>query len=300
MTNDTRMTVLNRVCFALLRITFCGVRGSTPAPGHLFARYGGNTSCVAITAADAEDPTLVLDAGTGLSRLSQDLDGRPFRGSILLGHLHWDHTHGLPFFPAGDNPDAAVTLYQPEQGDPLDVLTKVIAPPHFPITARELRGRWDFRSLDAGKHDIEGFDVQCLDIPHTGGRTFGYRVSDGISTVAYLSDHGPISFGPGPNGDGEFHEAALELANDADLLIHDAQYTKTEFPSRSHFGHSTIDYAIELGKQAGAAKVVLFHHDPSRTDDEIDAIVAVNQHHHVRVVAAAEGLSLDLRNRHHQ
>jgi len=293
------MTVVNRIDFDFLRVTFCGVRGSTPAPGHLFAKYGGNTSCVAITPADAEDPTLVLDAGTGLNRFSQDLEGRPFRGSILLGHLHWDHTHGLPFFPAGDNADASVTLYQPEQGDPLQVLEKVIAPPHFPITAKQLRGKWSFRSLEAGKHEIEGFSVQALDIPHAGGRTFGYRVSDGISTVAYLSDHGPIAFGEGPNGDGVFHEAACELAADADLLIHDAQYTKNEFPSRAHFGHSTIDYAIELGTRAGAAKVVLFHHDPSRTDDQIDAIVAVNQHHNVRVIAAAEGLSLDLRNRHH-
>lgn len=81
-------------------------------------------------------------------------------------------------------------------------------------------------------------------------------------------------------------------------MIHDSQYTRGEFPSRSKFGHSTIDYAIELGVRAGAAKVVLFHHDPSRTDDQLDAVVAVNQHHSVRVVAAAEGLSLDLRKRH--
>ncbi|MEY2399822.1 MAG: hypothetical protein QOJ00_2996 [Actinomycetota bacterium] len=254
---------------------------------------------MAITAADAEDPTLVLDAGTGLNRLSQDLRGRPFRGSVLLGHLHWDHTHGLPFFPAGDNADASVTLYQPEQGDPFEVMSRALSPPHFPITPHELRGKWRFESLDAGKHDIENFEVQCLDIPHSGGRTFGYRVSDGISTIAYLSDHGPIAFGEGPHGEGEFHEAACELAHEADLLIHDAQYTRSEFPSRAHFGHSTIDYAIELGIRAAVGKVVLYHHDPSRTDDELDAIVAVNQHHTVRVIAAVEGLSLDLRNRAH-
>lgn len=240
----------------------------------------------------------MLDAGTGLGRLSQDLEGRPFQGSILLGHLHWDHTHGLPFFPAGDNPDAHVTLYQPAQGDPLQVLEKVIAPPHFPILASELRGSWDFQALEAGKHDIENFTVTALDIPHTGGRTFGFRISDGISVVTYMSDHGPIGLGEGPHGDGEFHEAALELAHEADLLIHDAQYTRAEFPAKSHFGHSTIDYAIELGKQAGVGKVVLYHHDPSRTDDQLDALVAVNQHHSVRVIAANEGLSLDLRNRH--
>ncbi len=274
------------------------MRGSTPAPGHLFARYGGNTSCVAITAADAEEPTLVLDAGTGLSRLSADLNGRPFHGSILLGHLHWDHTHGIPFFPAGDNPDASVVLYQPAQGDPIEVLSRIIAPPHFPISPHQLRGRWDFRMLETGTHEIEGFTVEARDIPHTGGRTMGFRISDGRSSIAYMSDHAPISLGGGPRGEGEFHEAALALADDVDLLIHDAQYTRAEFPARAHFGHSTVDYAIELGERAGVGKVVLFHHDPSRTDDQIDALVAVNQHHTVRVVAAAEGLSLDLRKRH--
>lgn len=273
------------------------MRGSTPAPGHLFARYGGNTSCVAITAADADVPTLVLDAGTGLGRLSSDLGGQPFRGSILMGHLHWDHTHGLPFFPAGDNPDAQCTLYQPEQGDPVEVLTRMMSPPHFPITPTGLRGQWEFRTIEAGHRTIEGFDVEAIEIPHPGGRTFGFRISDGQSTIAYMSDHWPFSFGPGPHGEGEFHEAALALANDVDLLIHDAQYTRAEFPARAHFGHSTIDYAIELGVRAGAAKVVLFHHDPSRTDDQIDAVVAVNQHHSVRVAAATEGLSLDLRKR---
>jgi phosphoribosyl 1,2-cyclic phosphodiesterase len=278
-------------------VTFCGVRGSTPAPGHLYARYGGNTSCVAITAADADVPTLILDAGTGLSRLSADLRGQPFRGSIVMGHLHWDHTHGLPFFPAGDNPDAQGTVYQPEQGDPIAVLERVMSPPHFPIPPTELRGRWDFRTIEEGHHTIEGFEVEAREIPHRGGRTFGFRISDGRSTIAYMSDHWPFAFGPGPHGEGEFHETALALADDVDLLIHDAQYTRAEFPARAHFGHSTIDYAIELGERAGAAKVVLFHHDPSRTDDQLDAVVAVNQHHTVRVIAAAEGLSLDLRKR---
>lgn len=252
---------------------------------------------MAITPTDGDAPTLVLDAGTGLNRLSADLGGGPFRGSIVLGHLHWDHTHGIPFFPAGDHPDAVVTLYQPAQGDPVEVLSKAISPPHFPITPHELRGRWDFRALEAGVHQIEGFEVVARDIPHSGGRTFGLRISDDVATVAYLSDHGPIALGEGPHGEGVFHEAALALAHGVDLLVHDAQYTRAEFPARAHFGHSTIDYAIELGVRAGAAKVVLFHHDPSRTDEQLDALVAVNQHHSVRVVAAAEGLSLDLRSR---
>ncbi|HVE95231.1 MAG TPA: MBL fold metallo-hydrolase [Acidimicrobiales bacterium] len=280
-----------------MRVLFCGVRGSTPAPGFAFARYGGNTSCVAISHDGDMDPTLILDAGTGLSRLGRELDGRAFAGSILVGHLHWDHTHGLPFFPGGDHPDARVDMYMPEQGDAKEVLTRVLSPPHFPVRPDDLIGKWTFHGLEPGAHRIEGFDVVAREIPHTGGRTFGYRVSDGRAVIAYLSDHSPIAFGQGPRGHGEFHDDALELARDADLLIHDAQYTTTEFASRAHYGHSTIDYAIELGERAGVTKVVLFHHDPSRTDDQLDAVVEVNQHHHVRVIAATEGMTLDLRGR---
>ena len=256
-----------------MRVHFCGVRGSTPAPGPEFVRYGGNTSCVAISP-DGEDPTLLLDAGTGLSRVSRLLDGRPFRGTILLGHLHWDHTHGLPFFHAGDQDDAVVRLLLPAQpgGTAEELLAGAMSPPHFPIGPDELRGTWSFDHLHEGEHEIEGSTVLAREIPHKGGRTFGYRVSDGHHTIAYLSDHWPGSMGDGPDGFGPYHEAALELAQDADVLIHDAQYTAEEFPQRRTFGHSTIDYALGLGVAAGVGRVVLFHHDPRRTDDELDLI----------------------------
>ena len=183
-----------------MRVLVCGVRGSTPAPGPEFVRYGGNTSCVAVLADSDELPRLVLDAGTGLQRLSRSLDGHPFRGSILLGHLHWDHTHGLPFFPSGDRPDSRVRVFVPSQGDPEEVLARAISPPHFPIRPSQLRGEWTFESLEPGTREVEGFSVTALEIPHKGGRTFGYRVSDGRATVAYLSDHSPIAYGPGPEG----------------------------------------------------------------------------------------------------
>ncbi len=135
------------------------MRGSTPAPGPEFVRYGGNTSCVAVFRQDAAAPSLVLDAGTGLGRLSRHLDGAPFRGSILLGHMHWDHTHGLPFFPAGDRPDGEVDVYVPQQNDTSAeaLLARAISPPHFPITPSQLRGTWRFLDLDAGDHEISGF-----------------------------------------------------------------------------------------------------------------------------------------------
>jgi ribonuclease BN (tRNA processing enzyme) len=271
------------------------VRGSTPAPGPDFIRYGGNTSCVAVSH-DGAAPTLVLDAGTGLARLSRALDGAPFRGSILLGHMHWDHTHGLPFFPAGDRPDSAVDLYVPKQGkDGAEaLLSRAVSPPHFPITPSQLRGQWRFLDLDNGVHDIEGFSVTAVDIPHPGGRTLGYRVTDGRATIAYLSDHWPISLGKGPDDVGEYHENALELADGVDLLIHDAQYTADEFAARSMFGHSTIEYPVQLARRANAKRLMLFHHDPPRTDDALDAIVASLGDAGVPVSAAAEGVELQL------
>lgn len=276
-----------------MRLYICGVRGSTPAPGSDFVRYGGNTSCVALAHADGA-PTLVLDAGTGLQRLTQVLDGQPFRGAILLGHLHWDHTHGVPFFRAGDHPDARVDLYMPAQGDPVAVLARVLSPPHFPIGPTDLRGDWRFHALEPGDHAIEGFTVTAREIPHKGGRTYGYRISDGRATIAYLSDHSPIALGPGRDGLGEYHDNALELAHDADVLLHDAQYTAAEMKERAEFGHSAIDYAIGLAERAGVRRLLLFHHDPPRTDDAIDELVRASQRPGLEIAAAAEGTVIDL------
>jgi phosphoribosyl 1,2-cyclic phosphodiesterase len=276
-----------------MRVRFCGVRGSTSAPGPEFVRYGGHTSCVAL-AHDGARPTLVLDAGTGLRNLTPHLDGHPFRGTILLGHLHWDHTHGLPFFGAGVRPDSDVTVVMPAQGDPDEVMARAFSPPHFPVTLPELGGRWRVVACEEGQHLVEGFRVLAAEIPHKGGRTFGYRVSDGGATVAYLSDHNPIGAGPGPHGLGPYHRTAMALARGADVLIHDAQHTAAEYPAVSHYGHAAIEYAVGLAEAAGVRTLVLYHHDPSRTDDELDALVAAHQGGPVEVVGAAQGMVVDL------
>jgi phosphoribosyl 1,2-cyclic phosphodiesterase len=276
-----------------MRVWVCGVRGSTPAPGAEFVRYGGHTSCLAL-AHDGERPSLLLDAGTGIRLASPLLDGRPFEGSIVLGHLHWDHTLGLPFFGAGDNPISRVDLYVPAQGDTETVLGGFMSPPHFPITPGELRGSWSFLALEPGETRIEGFSVLALEIPHKGGRTFGYRISDGRATVAYLSDHCPTNFGPGPVGLGEYHDAALELVKGCDVLFHDAQYTDEELPAKVHFGHSSCGYAVGLAEAAGAGRLLLYHHDPSRSDDQIDAIVASCAGAALPVEAAAQVMVIDL------
>jgi hypothetical protein len=219
-----------------LRIRFCGVRGSTPAPGIDFVRYGGHTSCVALAHDGAAAPTLLLDAGAGLQRVSAALGGQPFTGTILLSHMHWDHIFGLPFFSAGDRPDAILSVLLPEQengDDATTVLTGVMSPPYFPIEPTQLRGAWTFATIAPGERTIEGFTVLAREIPHKGGRTFGYRISDGHSTLTYMPDHCPTALGAGEDGFGVYHPAALELARDTDVLVHDAQLFPEELAAEA-------------------------------------------------------------------
>jgi phosphoribosyl 1,2-cyclic phosphodiesterase len=276
-----------------VRVHICGARGSTPAPGAEFVRYGGHTSCVALSH-PPDAPSLLLDAGTGIRVAASLMNGRAFRGTILLGHLHWDHTQGLPFFTAGDRDETVAHLLLPAQAEPVPLLERMISPPYFPIGPRELHGRWTFAGIEEGERSIEGFEVLAREIPHKGGRTFGFRISDGASTIAYLSDHSPTGSGPGPEGLGEYHDVAMTLAADVDVLIHDAQHVASEFPRLEFLGHSTAEYAVGLAREAGARLALLFHHDPSRTDTEIDAIEASLKGRGVAVRAAHEGAVLDL------
>lgn len=278
-----------------MELMICGVRGSTPASGPEFVRYGGHTSCIAVSRA-GEPPAFVIDGGTGLQRLSPAYDGGAFHGTIVLGHLHWDHTHGLPFFAAGNLEDAEVRLLVPAQGEPeRDVLARAISPPHFPVEAHELRGRWTVDGIEPGEHTIEGFSVLMLEIPHKGGRTYGFRVSDDRATFAYLSDHSPIAFGGGPDGYGEYHENAKLLAGGADLLIHDAQHVGSEFEECAYLGHSTVEYAAGLAEACNAGRLLLYHHAPDRTDEEIDKILErLRRDATIPVDAAAEGMRIAL------
>lgn len=256
-----------------VQVYLCGVRGSTPAPGEQFAKIGGNTSCVAIGHDADQRPSLVLDAGTGLRPLARLLGGEAFRGTLLIGHLHWDHIMGIPFFSAGDRSDSKVRVLLPEQGVPAEeLLTRVMSPPFFPIAPGLLRGEWSFETYDEGTFEAEQFTVTAREIPHKGGRTMGLRISDGRTSVAYLSDHAPQQLGPGADGLGELHSAAVELADGVDLLIHDAQYTAHELPGRADWGHAAADYAVTLGSHCKVRRVLLFHHDPSRTDAQVLAM----------------------------
>ncbi len=274
----------------------CGVRGSSPAPGIDFVRYGGHTSCVALSH-DGHAPSLILDAGIGLERAGKLLSGAPFAGTLLLTHLHWDHVLGLPFFSGADREDARIQVLIPEQasGEPAEeVLGGVMRPPYFPVGPTQLRGDWSFGTVEPGVLQLEGFEILAREIPHKGGRTFGYRIGDGRSTMTYMPDHCPTVLGAGEDGLGAYHETALELAADTDLLIHDAQLLPAELPREACFGHSAADYAVELGRRAGARAVVLFHHRTDRTDEALDALGQRLASSSPTVFVATEGAVHDL------
>jgi phosphoribosyl 1,2-cyclic phosphodiesterase len=280
-----------------LQIRFCGVRGSLPAPGIDFVRYGGHTSCLALSHDDASAPTLLLDAGAGLNAVTTLLDGAAFNGTILLSHLHWDHMHGLPFFAAADRPDSLVSVLLPDQQDGRDatgLLAGVMSPPYFPIEPTDLRGAWTFATIAPGALEVEGFHVLAREIPHKGGRTFGYRISDGNSTLTYMPDHSPTTLGPGEDGYGEYHPVALELARDADVLVHDAQLFPEDVAAEGSFGHSVADYPVALGARAGVRSVVLFHHRQSRTDDALDGLARRFAGASPEVSVATEGTLFEL------
>jgi phosphoribosyl 1,2-cyclic phosphodiesterase len=279
-----------------VRIHLLGVRGSVPTPGSDFVRYGGNTSCVAV-AGDTGSPSLVLDAGTGLRGLTGLLGGAPFSGSILLSHLHWDHMEGLPFCAAIDRDDARTDLYLPDQGGgagALAVLGRMMSPPNFPILPDALRGAWTFSSLGEGEHKIEGYAVRATRVAHKGGTTYGYRISDGASSLAYLPDHCPTSYGPGPEGVGDRPPWVMDLVRGADVLVHDAHLTRHELPDQAAFGHAALEYAVALAEASSIPTVVLFHHNPARTDILLDAVAGrFDGAEGPRVVVAAEGTVID-------
>jgi phosphoribosyl 1,2-cyclic phosphodiesterase len=235
---------------------------------------------------------IVLDLGTGLRFWGETLDSdAPFVGSALVTHIHWDHVQGLPFFTPVLKPGACFDIYgppQPDEGSLGEAFGEFMRPPFFPVTTKDLLG--DIRFHDVGSEDLEldGAKVKVRPVPHVG-LTNGYRVEMGGATVAYLSDHQmPL------DGSHDVSDAVLELSDGVDLLIHDAQYTKEEFPQKASWGHCTFDYAVHVAKEAGARRLALFHHDPLHDDDFVDDIVdraaALPEADGIEVIGAREGL----------
>lgn len=274
-----------------MRVTFYGVRGSCPCPSDANHRYGGNTACVALTV-DGEAP-IVFDLGTGLRAFgdSQPTDGS-FRGTALVTHLHWDHVQGLPFFPPADRVGASFDVYGPSQAPSTlaEAFGGFMCPPYFPVRVEDLRGSIRFHDVVEEDFAVGDAKVMVRSVPHVGP-TVGYRVAWDGTSVAYVSDH------QAPRQCDSFAPGVLELAGDVDVLIHDAQYTPVEFGEKAHWGHCTVDYAVDLALAAGVRRLVLFHHDPAHSDEMLDGLLAGARERAggaLVVDAAYEGMVLDL------
>jgi phosphoribosyl 1,2-cyclic phosphodiesterase len=289
---------------AVMRIRYWGTRGSIATPGPSTVRYGGNTSCVELRS--ARGTLIVFDCGTGARSLGRALveqsgaDGSPVAGSILLGHTHWDHIQGLPFFEplfGGGHWD----VYGPRGLDvSLDqTLAGQMNYQYFPVTLDQAGAEVEIHELVEGTFEIDDLVVRTQYLNHPA-LTVGYRVEGDGAVLCYITDHEPFDPALGQGGDvltNRDDARHVEFLDGADVVIHDAQYDASEYADRVGWGHSTMEYAVDVASAAGVHRAVLFHHDPSHDDATIDVLVGranARATGRTRVVAAAEGDVLDV------
>ena len=276
-----------------MQIEFWGVRGSIASPGHDTASVGGNTSCVALRCGASN---IIMDAGTGLRRLGDsmlaELRGAPLSATLLLSHFHWDHIQGLPFFVPAYMPSTKLAIMGGTNGvmSIRETLEHQMQPPVFPVRLDELRADLTLRDVRAGETFAAGeATVRAVKLNHPGG-VYAYRVEHGGRSVVYATDTEHYAC---------LDPALLTLAEGADVLIYDCQYTPEEYrgetgPSKVGWGHSTYAVGAELAGRAGVGELVLFHHDPRRTDAAVEAIEERARGLFARSVAAREGMKINL------
>ena len=269
-----------------------GTRGSVASPGPETVRYGGNTACVEVRTADA---LLVLDAGTGIRRLGTSLREHRGRIDLLLTHLHLDHLQGIGFFEPCFRPDIELHIWGPPSTTLSlhERLSRYLSPPLFPVLLRDLGSRVSLHDVPNGPFSIGSVTVSGEAVIHPGP-TVGYRISSEGRTLAYLPDHEPALGAPTFPVSPEW-TSGHRLADGADILVHDAQYTEAEYASRAGWGHSSLEQTWAFARQAGVRRLVTFHHDPGHGDDQLDELVAdLQSRDGPEVVGGREGLELSL------
>lgn len=256
-------------------VRFWGTRGSTPAPGPFTMRYGGNTSC---TEMRFGDKIFIIDCGTGLRELGisllEEYQEKPMKGHIFVGHTHWDHIQGFPFFTPLYLPKNDFQLYSVRgAGKSLErVFRGQMAADYFPVPLRSLSSQLQFVELEEAIN-IEDVHVKYHHLNHPGV-AIGFRFEYGGKSVTYISDHETFSR---LSGESEMtlkqDRAIAEFARDSDLLICEAQYDEEEYKVKKGWGHSTFNDVIDRAIESGSKNLVLFHHDPVHTDDMMDRYV---------------------------
>lgn len=257
-----------------MQVKFWGTRGSIPVPGEHTARYGGNTSCVEVRS--AAGTTVIIDCGTGLRALGEQwmaAKKQPQHAYVLLGHTHWDHIQGLPFFLPFFTPGDEWDVYGPKglSCSIKDILSGQMQYSYFPVGMGHFTAIIHYHDLLEGEFYLNDIKVQVKYLNHTA-LTCGFRLEADGCVVVYSCDQEPYVV-EAAYGDTELTGLDMEhaeFARGADLLIHDAQYTEEEYRKKVGWGHSTAEYACKVAQVAKVKKLALTHHEPTRTDDALD------------------------------
>jgi phosphoribosyl 1,2-cyclic phosphodiesterase len=263
-----------------------GTRGSIPSPGPQTQRYGGNTTCFEVRRGEHR---LILDAGSGIRLLGLDLlrTGGTFH-HIFLTHFHWDHIQGFPFFPPLYRPEVELKIVAPRQGniDVRSLFAGQMGPIYFPVPFSLVAARMSFDHVGEAAWEVDGMVLRALRVRHPSN-VVGYRVEVGSRVICFVPDNEVE--GEGYDVGGAWRRELLDFVRGADILLHDAMYTDQEYEKRRGWGHSTFRQAVRLAEEAEVRRLLFFHHDPERSDEELDAIVS-----RVRDEALARGCSVPM------
>jgi phosphoribosyl 1,2-cyclic phosphodiesterase len=270
-----------------MHIRVWGCRGSLATPGRDTLHYGGNTSCVEVRLTDGT--VLILDAGTGIRPLGIQLEKEGVtQVHILLSHLHLDHLQGLGFFMPLFRQGVKVDIWGPSSPvtNLRDRIATYLSAPLFPVSVSQLAADVTFHDAPES-WPIGGATVRTLNVAHQGS-TIGIRIEEGGHSFVYMPDHEP-SLGVDLRTLGPEWVSGCALAHGADLLMHDAQYTEAEYPAHVGWGHSSIEHVVVFAEMAEVKRLLLFHHDPLHTDDELEELMA-----RARQLCDGKPMSLDM------